>query len=176
MINHLKIYPKSRFRIIWTYLLIALILLCIYVGVFHMYYHSSESLFSSLLSLVACALFFLQKLWLDTSKMNWTRHLLSAVLIFLTANIIKLSTQKLQKVYYARQLADHGQTVEGEVLLASSSELYFYNKQYALIRYKFNDKYFIKRIDNQLYKFVKGSQLKIALSSQHPEIIKVIDD
>lgn len=94
------------------------------------------------------------------------------MLIILGLSVITIS--KLQKVYYAYQLANHSQTVAGEVLIVRSPEFDLYYDHYALVQYKFNNKNFIQKIDNKKQKLILGDTIKLKVSTQHPEIVEAV--
>lgn len=172
MKEYIKLTAPSKKRTIWTCILSTMLLLSIYLGIFHQYHLDGSLLFW----LGSTSLIYLNQLWIDTSKMNWIKHLLPfLILIILGLSVITIG--KLQKVYYAYQLANNSQTVTGEVVLVKTHEFPefdFYYRRYAKVIYRFNNKNFIQKIDNKKQQLILGDTIKLKISTQHPEIVEAV--
>ncbi|ATP56937.1 hypothetical protein CPT03_10815 [Pedobacter ginsengisoli] len=176
MIGHLKLTVPSTTRTISTFVITAIILLCIYIAVFQPWYNSFKIHTPTLLMAGTYSLLALKNLWLDTSNMNWTRILFPGVII-LIVGISAFGISKLQKIYYSYELANHGQTVVAKVDIVGTHDFNFFDghKNYAVVRYKFNNKPLYKEVDNKGQKLIKGETIMLRLSTQHPHIIEVVD-
>lgn len=175
MIHQIKLTAPSKKRTIWTCVLCGIILLCIYVGIFHQYYKVNMINAGTLFWAGALSLTHLKQLWLDTSKMNWTR-ILFPIAIIIIMGLSVLAIFKLQKVYYGYELTNHGYTVTGKVESVQKYEFFdLYHDHYAVVSYKFNNKNYIQKIDNKEQKLNRGNIIMLRLSTQHPKIIEVVD-
>lgn len=176
MIGHLKLTAPSTKRTILTFLITSVILLCIYIAVFQPWYNSFQIHTPPLLMAGTYSLTYLKHLWFDTSNMNWTRILLPVVII-LIVGLSAFGISKLQKIYYSYELANHGQTVVAKVDIVGTNDFNLFDsyKNYALVRYKFNNTPFYKKIDNKEQKLIKGETIMLRLSTKHPHIIEVVN-
>ncbi len=118
----------------------------------------------------------LKRLWIDTSNMNWIKHLIPVALL-VTIGLSALTIGKLQKVYYSYEFSNHDQTVAGEITFVTPHEFpFFYYNRYASVRYKFNNKYFTQDISNKKQKLILGDSIKLRLSTKNPLIIEAVDN
>lgn len=176
MKEYLKFTPLSKKRTIWTYINCIVIILCIYAGIFHQYHKVNMVSASVLLIIGWHTLNALKRLWIDTSEMNGIKHLIP-VTILVTLGLSAVVIGKLEKVYLDHQLTNHGQTITGKVEIVNTREfpiLYPYYSRYALVRYKLNNKYFMKEIDNKKQKLIQGDSITLRISTQHPEIVEAV--
>lgn len=176
MKEYIKPTAPSKNRTKWTYINCAVIILCIYAGIFHQY-HKVNVVSASLLLIIGWhTLNGLKRLWIDPSEMNWIKHLIP-VTILVTLGLSAIVIGKLEKIYFAYQLTNHGQTITGKVEIVNTREfpiLYPYYSRYALVRYKLNNKYFMKEIDNREQRLIQGDSIKLKVSTQHPEIVEAV--
>ncbi|NRF41413.1 hypothetical protein [Pedobacter foliorum] len=176
MKEYKKLTPPSKKRTIWTYINCIVIILCIYAGIFQQYHRVNLASAGMLLIISWHTLNALKRLWIDTSEMNWVKHLFPLV-ILITLGLSAVAIGKLEKVYLDHQLTNYGLTITGKVEIVNTREfpiLYAYYSRYALVRYKLNNRYFMKEIDNKKQKLVQGDSIKLKVSTQHPEIVEAV--
>lgn len=174
----INLTAPSKNRTKWTCINCIIIILCIYGGIFQQYHKVNVASPIALFVIGWRTLNALKRLWIDTSSMNWIKHLIP-VAILATLGLSGIAIGKLQGIYYAHQLANNSQTVIGKVEFVKKNEFPefdFYYNRYASVRYKFNNKYFMQDIDNKKQKLIQGDSVKLRLSTKNPLIIEAVDN
>ena len=173
MSSFLRFHPISKGRIIRSIVAIAVMLLCVYVGVFEMYRYSTSYLTSFGIILGGNSLISLSKVWIDDDSLNAWKRLLLSIFVLLVFILSYIGVKALRKVYYAHELAEFGQSVSGKVKAAYKPDFYLLSDAHALVRYTFNDRTYFHKINNKTGRFKKDDQLQLIVSSRKPEILKV---
>lgn len=166
--------PKKtiRSKVVWTYLLIALILICCYLGIYHTHHYYNFIAAILFIAGILCLLT-LQAIWFETRNPKWdkVRSLLAMVFI---ACPIAFGIHKLQQRYCQRQLSDHG-----IIAFAKVTELFQRRHKgrvthYAKFEYHVNGKTWSQKLINKNFRIALNDSLKIRCSSEEPEIFEVV--
>ena len=168
-----KIYPASRSRILRSCAAVAVILFCIYVGIFHMQSYSDDNLSFLGIVLGGNNLIFLVRIWVDDNSLNVWKRLLLSLTVLLIIIFSFMGVEKLREAYYAYELSKYGQATTGEVKAVYTPDFEWFDG-HAVVRYTFNDQNYIQRIEDKDGKYIMGDQLQLIASSRNPEIIRVI--
>lgn len=173
MSSFVRFHPVSNNRIIQSCGVIAVVLLCIYVGVFEMYHYSTSILALFGIMFGGNSLNVLAMIWIDDDSMNvWKRLLLSIFLLLIFIPSV-IGVKALRKVYYAHELSKFGQSVSGKVEATYKPDFELLSDAHALVRYTFNNRRYFHKIENKKGRFKKDDQLQLIISSRKPEIVKV---
>jgi hypothetical protein len=159
-------------KVIWTYIIIAIALLCCYSGVYHAHhYYDSLVIVIGLVGII-CSLA-LQMMWFEGRNLKWKKFRTFLFLILVTCPIT-FGVYYLQRQYCQKQLKNHG-----IIAYARVTELFTRKHKngvthYAKFEYTINGKIWFQKLVNRQSRFELNDSLKIRCSSEEPEIFELI--
>ncbi len=166
--------PKKaiRSKVVWTYLLIAVILICCYLGIYHTHHYYDYLPIVIIITGMLC-ISTLQTMWFAARNQKWEKFR-SFLGILFVACPIAFGVHKLQQRYCQQQLSDHG-----IIALAKVTELFQRTHKrkvthYAKFEYHVNGKTWSQKLVNKNFRIALNDSLKIRCSSEEPEIFEVV--
>lgn len=162
----------AKSKVIWTYLIVALGLICCYLGVYHTHHYDNSLAIIIVIAGFLCVII-LQEMWLAPKNPKWDK-IRGILAVLLVALPITFGIYKLQKRYCRQQLADHGIITRAKVIKLFRKKSKSTVTHYAKFEYKVNDKIWYQKLVNNQSRIGLNDSLMIRCSSEQPDIFEVL--
>lgn len=162
----------SKSKIIRTYLIIGIGLICCYLGVYHTHHHNSS--LAVIIVIAGClCIMTLQNMWFAAKNPKWFK-IRGFLAVLLVASPITFGVYKLQKLYCRQQLSDHGIIAHAKVVKLFRVRNKSAITHYAKFAYEVNGKIWHQKLVNNQSRIGVDDILTIRCSSEQPDIIEVL--
>lgn len=165
---------RSKRKKAWTYILICLMIVSLYILIFRTHYYNQEPYLFTGVLLGISSLVALQAMWFEVlPRSKWNRAANGAILLFIMTPIGGL-VYFLHNSFIDYHLKHYPVTTTAKVVELYKVRMRSGYAHYAKIEYDCNYERYTQKLHNTDFTYSDGDRLRIICSKKEPEIFEVL--